>query len=62
MTDPDLQSRAAELEKENARLRELNAELVDACKMALAAFEKNNAMDWGRLAILLAKSEKGGAS
>jgi hypothetical protein len=44
-------------ERANARLIAAAPELMEACKLALGAFERNNAIDWNILEKAIAKAE-----
>ena len=50
---------APETAEERNRLREINADLLEACKLALNAFENNWAIDWDILKKAIAKAEGG---
>lgn len=41
----------------NARLFVAAPKLLEACKLALGAFESNNCIDWGELESAIAKAE-----
>jgi len=43
--------------RSNARLIAAAPELLDACKLALGAFEHNWAIDWGQLSRVIKKAE-----
>jgi hypothetical protein len=61
MSDPVFEKAkivVGELQAEISRLREVNAELLAACKMALNAFEKNWCIDWQQLNDAISKAEE----
>lgn len=45
------------MSQEIKHLRNVQSELLEACKIALGAFENNNAIDWNILQDAISKAE-----